>query len=219
MEKTLNDYTKLSYFQCLHGLPVTGKMDKETSKYIVKTYNIQNGAGFLGQMDWESGGFKAGREDLRYSEKALMNFSYYKKRPAEAKADAYKAQTIANKVYADKNRTSKLGNTQPNDGYYFRGNGAIQLTGRDNHKRFESWLINKGYPIKRNDIMLNPDLVWQQYYIESALFYFETNNLWGIKDNLSLSRAINLGNRNSKLTPNHLKERAERTEYYKKLIA
>ena len=218
MEKTLNDYTKLAYFQCLHGLPVTNKMDKETAKFIVKYYNIKNGAGFLGQMDVESANFKAGREDMRYSEKTLLKFSYYKKRPKEAKADAYQQITIANKVYADVNRTSKLGNTQPNDGWYFRGNGAIQLTGRFNHKSFENWLVAKKL-VKPNEIMLNPDLVWQKFYIESAVYFFEKNKLWGIMDNTKLSKAINLGDPNSPHTPNHLKERGERTEYYRKLIA
>ena len=47
-----------------------------------------------------------------------------------------------------------MGNVNANDGWYFRGRGAIQLTGRNNYKAFEKWL-----GLNNNEIMLNPDLV------------------------------------------------------------
>jgi putative chitinase len=47
-----------------------------------------------------------------------------------------KQQMIANIVYGGAWGLRNLGNTQPNDGWFFRGAGLIQLTGRANHTRF-----------------------------------------------------------------------------------
>lgn len=207
-------------FQKGHNLPTTGKMDRPTALKIGEVFKIKHLGEFLGQVGHESGDFTLKRENMNYKEARLKEvFPYYASRPSEAKADSGKGQVIANKIYADKNRPkSPLGNTQPNDGWYFRGNASLQLTGRSNHKKFENWLVKKGL-CKPNEIMLNPDLVWQKFYFESAVYYFEVNKLWDIKDVLTLSRAINLGNRNSTKTPIGLADRKTMTAKYNKLIA
>lgn len=57
-----------------------------------------------------------------------------------------------NFIYGSQFSTGRqLGNTQPNDGYDFRGRGFIQLTGRANYTRY----ANK---IGRPDIVSNPEL-------------------------------------------------------------
>ncbi|MBC9176750.1 glycoside hydrolase family 19 protein [Pseudoroseomonas ludipueritiae] len=51
---------------------------------------------------------------------------------------------IANTVYGGEWGLENLGNTQPNDGWYFRGRGFFQLTGRANYKEHAKML---GLPI------------------------------------------------------------------------
>ena len=91
-------------------------------------------AQFMAQLDHESGGFKTVEENLRYSAKRLLEiFPKYYKDPAQAEADANSPMAIANRVYAN-----RMGNGPPEsgDGYKYRGRGLIQLTGKDNYKRF-----------------------------------------------------------------------------------
>lgn len=84
---------------------------------------------FMAQMDHESGGFKTYEENLSYGAQGLRKtFGKYYKTDAEAQADARNPEAIANKVYG-----GRMGNTDPGDGYKFRGRGAIQLTGKDNY--------------------------------------------------------------------------------------
>lgn len=46
-----------------------------------------------------------------------------------------------------------LGNTQPGDGYKYRGRGDVQITGRANYTKFRSWILDR-FGI---DIVANPD--------------------------------------------------------------
>ncbi len=46
----------------------------------------------------------------------------------------------------------RLGNTQPGDGYNFRGRGYVQITGRDNYEKFST---------KDDDLLANPELALQ----------------------------------------------------------
>jgi putative chitinase len=79
------------------------------------------------------------------------------------------------------------------EGFKFRGRGALQLTGKDNYKAFSEYL-------KKPEILTNPDLVASDFAFESALFFFEKNNLWKIADKgvnadtiLAMTKAINGG--------------------------
>jgi len=104
-------------------------------------------AQFLAQLDHESAHFTRVEENLRYSAKRLRQvFPKYYKSDADAEADEYQPQKIANRVYAN-----RMGNGPPEsgDGYKYRGRGLIQLTGKDNYKRFGS--------IIGMDLVNNPD--------------------------------------------------------------
>lgn len=88
-------------------------------------------AAFLAQVGHESGGLTRLVENLNYSAKRLTEV-WPIRYPTLAAAAPYanNPQALANHTYGGRN-----GNTQPNDGWYFRGRGLIQLTGRANYTR------------------------------------------------------------------------------------
>lgn len=108
-------------------------------KYEINTANRI--AGFMSQCSYESSDFKTLQENLNYSWQRLrVVFPRYFKTDAEAQKYHRNPEAIANVVYDDKNRTNKIGNTQPGDGWRFRGRGIIQLTGRWNYAKFGEYV-------------------------------------------------------------------------------
>lgn len=93
---------------------------------------------FMAQIAHESGGFTIGTENLNYSALRLTQVwpSHF---PTIAAAQPYAnaPERLANYIYADANRSPgyRLGNTQPGDGWRYRGRGLIQTTGRDNYRK------------------------------------------------------------------------------------
>ena len=189
-------------FQKKYNLNADGKFGSITAKKIVKVFNIKHPAEFFGQVCHESGDLTLKEENLNYSAKRLLQVFPKYFNQTNVNRYANRPQEIGNRVYG-----GRMGNKNPNDGYYFRGRGAIQLTGRDNYKSFENWLVQKGL-CKPNEIMLNPDLVWKEFYIESAIWFFDKNNLWNITDVTILTKRINGGT-------NGLQDRINRTQKYK----
>lgn len=99
-------------------------------------------AHFLAQAMHETGHFTVLRENMNYSASRLLEiFGVHRHSaaitPAIANAIARQPEKIAERVYGLGNprKARELGNLQPGDGYKFRGNGILQTTGRDNHKR------------------------------------------------------------------------------------
>lgn len=108
--------------------------------------NPTRAATFLGHIHVESRGFRATVENLDYSTEALLKlFS----RERISREDAIKfgrnddhpahQNALANILYGGEFGREQLGNTQPGDGWRFRGRGLKQLTGRDNYRRFSLW--------------------------------------------------------------------------------
>jgi len=147
-------------------------------------------AHFFAQTGHETGEFKLFTENLNYSAKGLQG-TFGKYFPGNLEESyARQPEKIASRVYA-----SRMGNgaEASGDGWKFRGRGALQLTGKSNYEAFAKYL---GKP----EIMTNPDLVATIYAFESAMFFFERNNLWAICDKgvnsstiLSLTKKINGG--------------------------
>lgn len=94
---------------------------------------------FLAQVGHESIGFSASRESLNYSVEALLS-TFGRHRISEADARQFgrtatraaNQSAIANLVYGGEWGRKNLGNTQPGDGWKFRGTGPMQTTGRAN---------------------------------------------------------------------------------------
>jgi putative chitinase len=96
---------------------------------------------FFAQVSHESG-FRPVAENLNYSVAGLkQTFSAARiSRPqcealGRAPGRAADQQGIANMVYGGAWGAANLGNTQPGDGWRYRGRGLIQLTGRANYAR------------------------------------------------------------------------------------
>lgn len=208
---------KIKDFQEVNELDDDGIIGYNTISKMKEVWKIKTDeqiASFLGQVHHESAGFTADKENLNYSSKALLNtFKKYFKTIASTEGYARNPEKIANKVYS--NRMGN-GDEASGEGMKYRGAGGIQLTGADNYKAFSKWL-GLCY-------ILTTEEIADKYFWETGLFYFEVNNLWDLAlkvDDISilkLSRAINLGNRNSKATPNGLEDRIKQTKHYYKLI-
>lgn len=99
----------------------------------IEQYEIKHPAMFIAQLGHESGGFKVLQENLNYSADGLQKvFSRYFD---EHSAAQYARQPIkiANRVYANRMGNGDEGS---GDGWKYRGKGAIQVTGKNNHEVF-----------------------------------------------------------------------------------
>jgi putative chitinase len=170
--KNMNPITAL---QTKCGITADGAWGPGTFNAAMKHYGLTKNRAvhFFAQTHHETGAFKAFVENLNYSADGLQKtFKKYFPTPASASAYARNPEKIANKVYA-----GRMGNgpESSEDGYRYRGRGALQLTGKDNYKAFSIYC-------KRPDVMTNPDLVATELAFESAMFFFERNGLWAICD-------------------------------------
>lgn len=104
-------------------------------------------AHFLGTICHETAGLRHTVENLNYSVDGLLSvFGRHRisaadarrlgRKPGEGPLSEARQAAIANLIYGGAWGRLNLGNTQPADGWYFRGKGLIQLTGRANHTRF-----------------------------------------------------------------------------------
>lgn len=149
-------------------------------------------AHFISQCAHESNNFRSLEENLNYSEKSLnavfpRYFGAGKKNAADF---ARQPEKIANYVYMDEFRTAKMGNTQPGDGWRFRGRGLKQLTGRDNYTRF-------GKAVGMTAEQAAEYVATEKGAIESACWFWDTNKLNDIADTddvVRMTKKINGGN-------------------------
>lgn len=121
-------------------------------------------AHFLAQIAVESGGLTRLEEGLSYSAERLT-MVWPSRFPTLAAAQRYvrNPQALANNVYG-----GRMGNTQPGDGWLYRGRGLEELTGKTN---YAAYLMASGV-----DCLSDPNLLLQpQHAADSADWFWSSN--------------------------------------------
>jgi putative chitinase len=197
-------------------------------------------AHLLAQCGAESGALTVTREVLRYTTEARLQQIFNNMRlskplmPGEVKmllrqekdlgerfygvslsSDLYKKNGINGGINPGNARKAKgLGNDRPGDGFLFRGNGLLQTTGGKAHK-------DAGDQV-HVDFFNQPELVTAaEHALKPVLFEWTASNcntFADADDLLKVSRTINLGNPNSKSTPNGMEDRKRFLKLAKKAL-
>lgn len=154
-------------------------------------------AHFLAQIGHESNSFKSVSESLNYSVDGLLK-TFSRTRISEMDARKYgrtstqpaDQQAIANIVYGGDWGVKNLGNTQPGDGWKFRGRGLLQVTGRANYTKLNQAL--------NFDLVNRPERLVEDNLISAmaAGYYwsYKALNNWADKDDIvAITRLINGG--------------------------
>ena len=151
----------------------------------------QQGA-FIGQCGHECGNFKIFEENLNYRAETLLKlFPRTPRRawgftPEEAKAYEKQPRKIANRIYGN-----RMGNRDEasDDGWRFRGSGALQLTGHANFYHASQAL--------GVDFVMQPELVrTPKYALLTAGWFWSTHGCNQLAENadwVGLTKKINGG--------------------------
>ncbi len=148
---------------------------------------------FMAQVLHESGGLAIQFENLNYSPQRLPKVwpSRFKPRgPLNPIDYAHNPQKLANEVYG-----GRMGNTNSNDGFTYRGRGLLQLTGKESYQKATDNLRKKnpGAP----DFVASPDEVisaeWCLVIAASEWASKGCNALADQNDIIKVTRAINGG--------------------------
>jgi putative chitinase len=134
-------------------------------------------AHFLAQAMQETGRFTVLRESMNYKVPQMLKIFGVGKHSArvtaaEAPGLAHNERALAERVYGLGNprKFPELGNTEPGDGFRYRGNGILQTTGRGAHRRMG---LACGL-----DFEGNPDLVtFPEHALKPALQEWSDGNL------------------------------------------
>lgn len=160
-------------------------------------------AQWLAQMGHESGDLRTTTENLNYRVSALT--AKFGNRISAADAAKYgrvdrspgnpgqpaNQEAIANIIYGGAWGRRNLGNTEPGDGWKFRGRGLIQITGRHNYESCSFALYGDGILLDEPEILAEPDGA-----VRSACWYWNSRNLNPVadrQDTRAVTRLINGG--------------------------
>jgi putative chitinase len=148
-------------------------------------------AGFIAQCAHESGNFMTLEENLNYREETLLKVfgRYFGPGKRNAAEYAKNPEKIANYVYMDEFRSSKMGNVKEGDGWKFRGRGLKQLTGRENYTNF-------GKSVNMTAEQAADYVATEKGAIESACWFWNAKKLNAIADTgdvVKMTKIINGG--------------------------
>jgi putative chitinase len=150
-------------------------------------------AHFMAQVLHESGGLTIQIESLNYSAERLVEVwpsRFRPNGPLDPTAFAHNEQKLGNAVYG-----GRMGNTQPDDGFTYRGRGLLQLTGRDSYR--EATTILRAQDPAAPDFVASPDAVFSSQWslsVAAAEWTAKGCNALADQDDIrSVTRAINGG--------------------------
>ena len=127
-------------------------------------------AAFIAQVGHESGQLTRLVENLNYSAEAVRKNWSSRFSMELASAVARKPEQIANIAYGN-----RMGNTDPGDGWKYRGRGLIQITGKNNYQ-----LCGEALGL---DLLAQPELlVKPQNACMAAAWFWATNGLNTLAD-------------------------------------
>jgi len=128
---------------------------------------------------------------------------------------AYKEEIASGAAYEGR---EDLGNTQPGDGKRYKGRGYMQLTGRDNYKKYNDYLKSKGIT---DDVLKNPSLVATKYAADVSAWYWTVLGPKGIKkfnkkanEGSSVKIVKKISEWVNGNPPKHLTDRINKFNYY-----
>ena len=173
------------------GVAPDGAFGPNTAKAITAHFELspERGAHLLGQVVHESGTFRYTRENLNYSVEAMMKV-WPNRFPTEESAEPFakNPKALAENVYF-----GRMGNDTKEKASAYIGRGFLQLTGYNNVRAFAS-------DMRVPEVLDNPQLLEEDYAMDTALWFFKKNNLWkicdeGVNDDTikSLTKRINGG--------------------------
>ena len=174
----------IKIFKCPRG-PVEAhypSLTQAMESYLIDTPDRVSA--FLANVLHETGMLKRFTENLMYSEAGLLATFPTRVTPTEARQLAKNPVLIANHVYANRH-----GNTEPGDGWKYRGRGMFQTTFKDNYEALSQAL---GF-----DFVKDPDKVSEPpYAAKSAAYYWKSRGLNSLADKgdlMGITRKINGG--------------------------
>lgn len=117
----------------------------------------------------ETGNFTVGAENMNYTSLARIQKVFAGSRsPLLTQKLVGNPQLLANTVYGGEWGKRNLGNTKPNDGWYFRGRGAMQTTGRAAYEELSMHVFGDQRLLENPDLILEPNTS-----LECAAFEFK----------------------------------------------
>lgn len=148
----------------------------------IEEFEIRKVAAFLANTSHESAGYTVLEENLNYTAERLMAV-WPRRFPDMTSALPYarNPQALAERVYG-----GRMGNTEPGDGWRFRGRGIMQTTGRANYERAGQRL--------NLPLLEHPDWLLQPVNAaRSAAAFWVDNRLDEIDDFVAQVKVINGG--------------------------